>query len=56
MATAEDLSPQAVRLARRLQALPDDRSYAFVLIKLSGGMWMLSIWDERGVKIETLRK
>jgi len=38
----EDLSPQAVKAARRLQNLPNGKIYGFILVK-SGDDWTLCI-------------
>lgn len=46
-----DLSPPAIKLARRLQALPNDRIYAIIIVKRED-RWELSISDEDGGKIE----
>jgi hypothetical protein len=40
----EDLCPAAVKLARRIQALKNNRTYAIILIKSSDG-WMLTVED-----------
>jgi hypothetical protein len=49
----EDLSDKAVKLARRLQALPDKRTYSLVLTK-DGAAWALSILNNNGTKVEVI--
>jgi len=51
-----DLSPPAVKVARRLQALPDDRTYIVVLTKVRGA-WMLALLpNAAGAKVERVGK
>ena len=45
-----DLGKQALKVARRLQALPPDRTYLIVLSKLRD-RWLLSVTGD-GYKIE----
>jgi len=49
----EDLSPQAIKLVRRIQSLPSGRAYLMTLFK-GEASWLLSIQDDRGAKIESL--
>lgn len=46
-----DLSMAAIKAARRLQSLPNNRIYAIILIKRDD-RWELSISDEKGSKID----
>jgi len=47
-----DLSPPAVKVARRLQALPDERTYIVVLTKVRGA-WILALLpNAAGAKVE----
>ena len=41
----EDLCPAAVKLARRVQALKNGRTYAIILIKSDDG-WVLTVEDK----------
>jgi len=51
-----DLCPAAVKLARRVQALPKGRFYIIMLFKRDNdGEWLLSIPDDSGHKVETIR-
>ena len=50
---ADDLRPEAVRAARRLQALPRDRVYVFTLVKRTHE-WLLALHEPNGAKIEKL--
>jgi len=47
----EDLCPAAVKLARRVQALQNGRTYVILLVKSDDG-WYLTV-EERG-KAETI--
>lgn len=47
----EDLCPAAVKLARRVQALKNNRTYAIMLVKTNGA-WYIAV-EDRG-KIEWL--
>jgi len=49
----EDLSPQAVKVARRLQALQSGLIYGILLVKTGRDEWILCI-EERG-KAERIR-
>lgn len=49
-----DLSSQAIKAARRLQALPTDRAYDMMLIKRPDE-WVLIIKDTQGAKTEHIR-
>jgi hypothetical protein len=51
----EDLCPQAVKVARRLQNLPDERFYVILLAKVDRDEWVLSLLNDRGVKLEWVR-
>ncbi len=47
-----DLSLPAIKVARRLQALPDDRTYIVVLTKVRGA-WILALLpNATGAKVE----
>ena len=48
-----DLHPYAVKVARRLQALPNWRVYTFTLTK-RGDIWELSIQNPDGAKVERI--
>jgi hypothetical protein len=50
-----DLSRQAVQVARRLQALPDNRVYNLTIVK-TGQEWILAITDANGAKPERIGK
>lgn len=50
-----DLLPCAVKLARRLQALPAGAIYAIMLTKETVGEWKLVVLNEKGSKAEVLR-
>ena len=54
-AVPADLLPAAVKLARRLQALPVGTIYAIMLVKETAREWKLVVLNEQGSKIETLR-
>jgi len=41
----EDLSPAAVKLARRMQALKSRRTYVIILVKLDDE-WLLTVEDK----------
>ena len=41
----EDLSPAAVKLARRMQALKSGRTYAIILVKSDDG-WIVTVEDK----------
>lgn len=41
--TPPDLSPAAIKAARRLQALPDGRSYVVYVVKLEGQMVLVVV-------------
>jgi len=48
-----DLSPPAVKVARRLQALPGGRTYIVVLTKTQEGAWILALLpNAAGAKVE----
>lgn len=49
-----DLSPPAIKAARRLQALPTGRAYDIILIK-HPDEWVLIIRDPQGAKTEHLK-
>lgn len=46
-----DLSIPAIKVARRLQALPDYKAYKLELVK-TGKVWVLILEDGRGKKAE----
>ena len=50
-----DLLPAAVKLARRLQALPTGTIYAIMLVKKTAHEWELVVLNEKGSKAEVLR-
>lgn len=50
-----DLLPCAVKLARRLQALPAGTIYAIMLVKETTDEWKLIVLNEKGSKAEVLR-
>jgi len=50
-----DLLPAAVKLARRLQALPPGTFYAIMLVKETAHEWKLVVLNEKGNKVEVLR-
>ena len=50
----QDLCQQAVKVARRLQALPVGKAYDVMLIKWPDE-WLLIIKSSDGVKVETVR-
>ena len=45
----EDLSPAAVKLARRVQALKNGRTYVIILVKSSDG-WIITVEDKGKVE------
>ena len=45
----EDLSPQAVKVARRIQSLPSGQSYDILLVK-DGSTWLLSVGAGRDIE------
>jgi hypothetical protein len=49
-----DLSPAAIKLARRLQALPAGRFYLAILYK-AAKIWLLGILTPRGIKAERIQ-
>jgi len=55
-----DLCPAAVKVARRLQALPSGGKcaimYALILVKEPGGEWRLAVLNEGGQKVERAGK
>jgi hypothetical protein len=51
----EDLCPQAVKVARRLQNLPDERFYVILLNKLTSNKWYWSILDRNGTELELIK-
>ena len=53
--TPVDLSQQAVKVARRLQSLPDNRVYNLTIAKM-GREWILAITDANGAKPERIGK
>ena len=50
-----DLLPAAVKLARRLQALPTGTIYAIMLVKETAHEWRLVVLNDKGSKAEVLR-
>ena len=50
-----DLLPAAVKLARRLQALPPGAIYAIMLVKETAHEWKLVVLNDKGSKAEVLR-
>ena len=50
-----DLLPAAVKLARRLQALPPGAIYAIMLVKETAHEWKLVVLNEKDSKAEVLR-
>ena len=50
-----DLLPAAVKLARRLQALPVGTIYAIMLVKETAHEWKLVVLNDKGGKAEVLR-
>lgn len=50
----EDLCAAAIKVARRLQALPKGRLYAIVLVKDEYGNWQLSV--QTSTKLEKMTK
>lgn len=50
-ATPPDLCPQAVKVARRLQALRRDRMYVIVFVPTCDD-WQLSVMEPEGSKVE----
>jgi len=48
-----DLSPAAVKIARRIQSLQDGHTYTLTLTKLSGDKWLLSVGE--GAKVEVAK-
>ena len=51
--TPEDLSDKAVKLARRIQALPDDAIYRITLVK-QDHCWSMMVEGE-GERVEVVR-
>jgi len=55
-AIPEDLCPAAIKVARRLQALPAAGKcaimYAMILTKEPGGRWRLTVFNDPGRKVE----
>lgn len=49
-----DLKSAAIKAARRLQSLTNQRIYVIVLVKTSEH-WLLSIVDDKGTKIEKMK-
>lgn len=50
---ADDLCLAAIKLARRLQALPKGRIYGIILVKDKHGEWLLAILSQ--AKLETIQ-
>jgi len=50
-----DLLPAAIKLARRLQALPPGAIYAIMLVKETAHEWKLVVLNEKDSKAEVLR-
>lgn len=46
-----DLSPAAIKVARRLQSLPAGRSYQLTFTKLSDDKWLLSVGEDRKIEV-----
>ena len=54
-AVPADLLPAAVKLARRLQALPPGAIYAIMLVKETAREWKLVVLNDTDSKAEVLR-
>ena len=50
-----DLSPEAIKAARRLQALPEGRLYLAVIAKVAK-MWLLALLTPQGAKVERIKR
>ena len=53
--TPADLLPAAIKLARRLQALPVGAVYAIMLVKETAHEWKLVVLNDKGSRAEILR-